>query len=106
MADGTAEVTMLRFAARATRCRGKSWQATTTASASASSASYRASRATTGGRQAGGFVLPSGVRALDLPRGCAAAYFPEVNPLVPLESAAEGSGTPTYKSIEISTERA
>jgi anaerobic selenocysteine-containing dehydrogenase len=42
------------------------------------------------------------VVAYDLPRGCAAAYFPEVNPLVALESFAEGSRTPTYKSIEIS----
>jgi len=40
--------------------------------------------------------------AYDLPRGCAAAYFPEANPLVPVESYAEGSRTPTYKSIEIS----
>lgn len=40
--------------------------------------------------------------AYDLPRGCAAAYFPEANPLVPSDSYAEGSRTPTYKSIEIS----
>ncbi len=38
----------------------------------------------------------------DLPRRCAAAYFPEANGLVPLESQAELSHTPTYKSIEIS----
>jgi molybdopterin-dependent oxidoreductase alpha subunit len=38
----------------------------------------------------------------DLPRGCAAAYFPEANPLVPVDSVAEQSGTPTYKSIVIS----
>src|SRR5262245_21263655 len=42
------------------------------------------------------------VVAYDLPRGCAAAYFPEANPLVPAESYAEGSRTPTFKSIEIS----
>jgi len=42
------------------------------------------------------------VLAYDLPRRCAAAYFPEVNGLVPLESQAERSHTPTYKSIEIS----
>ncbi len=35
----------------------------------------------------------------DLPRGCAGAYFPEANPLVPLESVADKSGTPTSKSI-------
>ena len=40
--------------------------------------------------------------AYDLPRGCAAAYFPEANPLVPLEDTAEKSRTPAYKSIEIS----
>ena len=38
----------------------------------------------------------------ELPRGCAAAYFPEVNPLVPLDSIDEGSRTPAYKSIPIS----
>jgi molybdopterin-dependent oxidoreductase alpha subunit len=40
--------------------------------------------------------------AYDVPRGCAAAYFPEANPLVALESIAQGSHTPAYKSIEIS----
>jgi anaerobic selenocysteine-containing dehydrogenase len=42
------------------------------------------------------------VVAYDLPRGCAAAYFPEANPLVPVGSVAEKSRTPTYKSIVIS----
>jgi anaerobic selenocysteine-containing dehydrogenase len=42
------------------------------------------------------------VVAYDVPRGCAAAYFPEANPLVPVGSVAEGSRTPTYKSIVIS----
>ena len=37
-----------------------------------------------------------------VPRGCAATYFPEANPLVALDSIAHGSGTPAYKSIEIS----
>lgn len=37
----------------------------------------------------------------DIPRGCAAAYFPEANVLVPLESFARGSRTPTSKSIVI-----
>jgi molybdopterin-dependent oxidoreductase alpha subunit len=37
----------------------------------------------------------------DLPRGCAATYFPEANPLVPVESFADGSRTPTYKSVVI-----
>jgi len=40
--------------------------------------------------------------AYEVPRGCAAAYFPEANPLVPVDSTAAGSRTPTYKSIEIS----
>lgn len=42
------------------------------------------------------------VVAYDLPRGCAAAYFPEANPLVPVGSVADKSGTPTFKSIVIS----
>lgn len=37
--------------------------------------------------------------AYDTPRGSAAAYYPETNPLVPLDSTAEGSNCPTSKSI-------
>jgi molybdopterin-dependent oxidoreductase alpha subunit len=40
--------------------------------------------------------------AYAMPRGCAAAYFPEANPLVPLGQFAEGSLTPAYKSIVVS----
>jgi anaerobic selenocysteine-containing dehydrogenase len=40
------------------------------------------------------------------PRGCAAAYFPETNVLVPLDSTADVSGTPTSKSIVIRLEAA
>jgi len=36
-----------------------------------------------------------------LPRRCAATYFPEANPLVPLDSIAERSRTPTSKSVVI-----
>jgi molybdopterin-dependent oxidoreductase alpha subunit len=39
------------------------------------------------------------------PAGCAAAYFPEANVLVPLDSTAEGSNTPTSKSTVIRLER-
>jgi molybdopterin-dependent oxidoreductase alpha subunit len=47
-----------------------------------------------------------GFRAIEYPtpRGCAAAYFPEANVLVPLDSTAEVSGTPTSKSIIIRLE--
>lgn len=37
-------------------------------------------------------------------RGCAASYFPETNVLVPLDSTATTSGTPTSKSIVIRLE--
>jgi oxidoreductase alpha (molybdopterin) subunit len=40
------------------------------------------------------------------PRGCAAAYFPEANVLVPLDSTAEVSNTPASKSVVIRLERA
>jgi molybdopterin-dependent oxidoreductase alpha subunit len=40
----------------------------------------------------------------DLPRGNAATYFPEANPLVPLGSVADRSNTPTSKSIVIRIE--
>jgi molybdopterin-dependent oxidoreductase alpha subunit len=36
--------------------------------------------------------------------GCCAAYFPEANVLVPLDSTAEGSNTPTSKSIVVRLE--
>jgi len=38
----------------------------------------------------------------DIPKGTAAAYFPEANVLVPVNSTARESNTPTSKSIEIS----
>lgn len=44
--------------------------------------------------------------AYPTPRGCAAAYFPEANVLVPLDSTALTSNTPTSKSIVIRLERA
>jgi molybdopterin-dependent oxidoreductase alpha subunit len=49
-----------------------------------------------------------GFRAVEYstPKGCAAAYFPEANVLVPLDSTALGSNTPTSKSIIIRIERA
>jgi molybdopterin-dependent oxidoreductase alpha subunit len=51
-----------------------------------------------GERHAKGFtVVP-----FDIPKGCAAAYFPEANALVPLGSVAERSGTPTSKCIVVS----
>ena len=37
-----------------------------------------------------------------VPRGCAAAYFPEANALVPVRSVADKSNTPASKSIVIS----
>jgi molybdopterin-dependent oxidoreductase alpha subunit len=39
------------------------------------------------------------VVAYDTPRGNAAAYYPETNVLVPLDSTADVSGTPTSKSV-------
>src|SRR5680860_266538 len=37
-------------------------------------------------------------------RGCAAAYFPEANELVPLDATAEGSNTPASKSVVVRLE--
>ena len=52
--------------------------------------------------------IAKGFRAVayETPRGCAAAYFPETNVLVPLDSTALGSNTPTSKSIIIRLEKA
>jgi molybdopterin-dependent oxidoreductase alpha subunit len=44
--------------------------------------------------------------AYPTPKGCAAAYFPEANVLVPLDSTAHTSNTPTSKSIIIRIEPA
>jgi molybdopterin-dependent oxidoreductase alpha subunit len=40
----------------------------------------------------------------DLPRGNCATYFPEANPLVPLDSIADRSNTPTSKSVIVRVE--
>ena len=44
--------------------------------------------------------------AYSTPKGCAAAYYPETNVLVPLDSVADTSGTPTSKSVIVRLERA
>ncbi|MBT1063737.1 FdhF/YdeP family oxidoreductase [Bowmanella sp. Y26] len=44
--------------------------------------------------------------AYDTPKGQAAAYYPETNPLVPLESYGDGTYTPTSKFIAIKLEKA
>jgi anaerobic selenocysteine-containing dehydrogenase len=46
------------------------------------------------------------VVAYDTPRGCVAAYYPETNVLVPLDSTAAVSGTPTSKSVVVRLEPA
>jgi anaerobic selenocysteine-containing dehydrogenase len=47
--------------------------------------------------------MAEGFRVIAYPtaRGCCAAYFPETNVLVPLDSVAETSNTPTSKSVVI-----
>ena len=44
-----------------------------------------------------------GLRATkhDIPRGCVAGYYPELNPLVPLSHYAKGSMVPGYKCVPI-----
>ena len=41
----------------------------------------------------------------EIPRGCLATYFPEANVLVPIDSVAKTSHTPTSKSIIVSLEK-
>ncbi len=55
-----------------------------------------------GDRRAAGFR----VVAYPTPRGSAAAYYPETNVLVPLDSTAAESNTPTSKSIVVRLEKA
>jgi molybdopterin-dependent oxidoreductase alpha subunit len=40
----------------------------------------------------------------DTPRGCTGAYYPEANALVPLDSKADGSNQPAYKSVVVRLE--
>jgi hypothetical protein len=44
--------------------------------------------------------------AYDIPAGQAAAYYPETNPLVPLESYGDRTFTPTSKFVAIRLEQA
>lgn len=44
--------------------------------------------------------------AYDIPRGNIAAYYPETNPLVPLDSIGDGSFTPTSKAIAVTIKKA
>lgn len=53
-------------------------------------------------RQARHFI----VVPYEIPRQCAAAYYPEANVLVPIGSVAENSNTPAYKAIEVSVKPA
>jgi len=46
------------------------------------------------------------VVAYETARGCAAAYFPETNVLVPLDAVAKISNTPASKSVLIRMEHA
>ncbi|CAJ4536181.1 oxidoreductase alpha (molybdopterin) subunit [Burkholderia pseudomallei] len=48
-------------------------------------------------RRVAGFLLV----AYDIPRGCLGAYYPETNPLVPLDSVGDVCNTPTSKSIPV-----
>ena len=52
-------------------------------------------------RRVSGFTLLE----YDVPPGQAAAYYPETNPLVPMDSYGDGSFTPTSKLIAIRLER-
>lgn len=52
-------------------------------------------------RKVSGFKLV----AYDIPRGNLAAYYPETNPLVPLGSVGDGTGTPTSKSVPVKITR-
>jgi anaerobic selenocysteine-containing dehydrogenase len=48
-------------------------------------------------RRVEGFMIVS----YEIPRRCAAMYYPEANPLVPLQHVADGSNQPASKSVVI-----
>ena len=41
----------------------------------------------------------------DLPDGCVAGYYPELNPLVPLSHHDQSSKTPAYNPVPVRIER-
>ena len=107
---------------RTTSSTPRSTASTTATAASRTAAGWSSCTPTTsrtsGGRtattstwSASGTTAPSAaatefrIVAYDQPRGCAAAYYPETNPLVPLDSKAEGSNTPTSKSVIVRLEK-
>ena len=49
------------------------------------------------------FFLLHGYRVVahDMAKGCAAAYYPEANVLMPLDGYDKQSGTPSYKSTPV-----
>lgn len=51
-------------------------------------------------------VGPLQIIAYDIPEGCAAAYYPECNPLVPLWHHAQRSKVPAAKSVPITLHKA
>lgn len=51
-------------------------------------------------------VGPLQIIAYDIPEGCAAAYYPECNPLVPLWHYAERSKVPAAKSVPVTVQAA
>jgi len=53
-------------------------------------------------RVARGFIIIQ----YDIPEQCTATYFPETNVLVPINSTADKSNTPTSKSIVIKVRKA
>jgi anaerobic selenocysteine-containing dehydrogenase len=44
------------------------------------------------------------VMPYEISRGCVATYYPEANPLIPIERVAVGSNTPAYKSVPVTIE--
>lgn len=52
-------------------------------------------------RLARGFIVVE----YDIPARCCATYFPETNVLVPLDSTADGSNTPTSKFVVVTVAR-
>ena len=80
-------------------------RATRTTSPRSASPTARWSTSSRSGRTASRAARPAfRVVAYPTARGCAATYFPEANVLVPLDSTAVGSHTPTSKQIIVRLE--
>ena len=91
--------------AASTADAGSSWSTRRTSRSWASSRATSSTWSRSGGDGVERRAEEFRIVGYSTPRGNAAAYYPETNVLVPLDSTADISGTPTSKSVIVRLER-